>query len=89
MDGRREIRLARVAGDRLVAICQRRTISEAIAKRYSDLVSEPKKLKIYKGPHALKADATRDRIAFLADELSFKPRDAKAIVLLPALNQLP
>src|SRR4029077_3918215 len=38
-----------------------------IAKRYFEIVSEPKKLKIYEAPHALNAEATRDRIAFLAE----------------------
>ena len=37
-----------------------------LAKQYFEIVSEPKKLKIYEAPHALNAEATRDRIAFLA-----------------------
>ena len=52
-------------------------------------MSEPKKLKIYDAPHALNAEATRDRIAFLAEQLSFKPPDAKAIAAIPALVQPP
>jgi hypothetical protein len=36
------------------------------AKQYFEIVSEPRKLKIYEAPHALNAEATRDRIAFLA-----------------------
>jgi dienelactone hydrolase len=60
-----------------------------IAKRYFEIVSEPKKLKIYDAPHALNAEATRDRIAFLAQQLSFPPPDAKAVNSIPALVQPP
>jgi len=34
----------------------------------------------------LNAEATRDRISFLALQLSFKPPDAKAVAAIPALN---
>jgi dienelactone hydrolase len=60
-----------------------------LAKQYFDLVSEPKKLKIYEAPHALNAEATRDRIAFLAEQLSFRPPDIKAVNAIPALIQPP
>lgn len=60
-----------------------------LAKQYFEIVSEPKKLKIYDAPHALSAEATRDRIAFLAEQLSFKPPDAKAIAAIPLLVQPP
>jgi dienelactone hydrolase len=60
-----------------------------LAKQYFEIVSEPKKLKIYEAPHALNVEATRDRIAFLAEQLSFKPPDAKTIAAIPALVQPP
>jgi hypothetical protein len=60
-----------------------------IAKRYFEIVSEPKKLKIYEAPHALNAEATRDRIAFLAEQLSFPPPDARAVKAIPGLVQPP
>jgi hypothetical protein len=60
-----------------------------MAKEYLKVVSEPKKLKIYQAQHALNAEATRDRIAFLAEQLSFKPPDAKAVDAIPALIQPP
>ncbi len=60
-----------------------------VAKRYFEIVSEPKKLKVYEAPHALNAEATRDRIAFLAQQLSFPPPDAKAGNAIPALVQPP
>jgi dienelactone hydrolase len=59
------------------------------AKGYFGIVSEPKKLKIYEAPHALNAEATRDRIAFLAEQLSFKAPDAAAVAKIPALVQPP
>jgi hypothetical protein len=60
-----------------------------LAKQYFEIVSEPKKLKVYKAPHALNAEATRDRFAFLAEQLSFTPPDAKAINAIPVLFQPP
>jgi hypothetical protein len=60
-----------------------------MAKQYFEIVSEPKKLKIYQAPHALNAEATRDRIAFLAEQLSFKPPDAKVVAAIPTLAQPP
>jgi dienelactone hydrolase len=60
-----------------------------LAQQYLQLVSEPKKLKVYQAPHALNAEATRDRIAFLAEQLSFKPPDTKAVNAIPALTQPP
>ena len=59
------------------------------AKGYFAIVSEPKKLKIYEAPHALNAEATRDRIAFLAEQLSFKVPDAATVATIPALVQPP
>ena len=64
-------------------------INGEVAKRYLEIVSEPKKLKIYDAPHALNADATRDRIAFLSEQLSFKLPDAKEISAIPILVQPP
>lgn len=60
-----------------------------VAKQYFEIVSEPKNLKIYDAPHALNAEATRDRIAFLSEQLSFKLPDAKAMSAIPVLVQPP
>jgi len=57
------------------------------ARAYAALVSEPKKLKIYDAPHALNAEATRDRIAFLCQQLQVKPAEAKAVAGIPELYQ--
>ncbi len=64
-------------------------LSSDTAKRYFEIVSEPKKLKIYEAPHALNAEATRDRIAFLAEQLSFKRPETAAIAAIPTLVQPP
>ena len=58
-------------------------------RQYLKVVSEPKKLKVYEAPHALNAEATRDRIAFLAEQLSFTMPDAKVINAIPPLVQPP
>ena len=64
-------------------------VTPELAKQYFEVVSEPKKFKLYKAPHALNAEATRDRIAFLAEQLSFTPPDEKAVASIPALVQPP
>jgi len=60
-----------------------------MARQYSEAVGGPKELKIYEAPHALNAEATRDRISFLARQLSFKPPEPKAVAGIPALVQPP
>ena len=52
-------------------------------------MSEPKGLKFYEAPHALNAEARRDRIAFLVKELNLKPPDPAAIARIPELVQPP
>ncbi len=59
------------------------------AKRQFQIVSEPKRLKVYEAPHALNAEATRDRIAFLEEQLAFKAPDAAAVAAIPVLVQPP
>jgi len=60
-----------------------------LVREYLKVVSEPKKLRIYEAPHSLNAEATRDRIAFLAEQLSVKPPDAKVVAAIPVLVQPP
>jgi hypothetical protein len=43
------------------------------AQQYAAIVTEPKRFKMYEAPHALNAEARRDRIAFLADQLQLEP----------------
>jgi pimeloyl-ACP methyl ester carboxylesterase len=59
------------------------------AREYFAIVSEPKSLKFYEAPHALNAEARRDRIAFLVKELSLKAPDPAAIARVPDLVQPP
>jgi len=59
------------------------------AREYEKVVSEPKQLKLYDAPHALNAEARRDRIAFLTEQLKLKPLPAKVIDAIPDLYQPP
>lgn len=59
------------------------------ARLYAAVVSEPKQLKIYDAPHSLNAEARRDRIAFLTEQLKLKPLPAAAIAGIPNLYQPP
>jgi dienelactone hydrolase len=59
------------------------------ARLYAAVVSEPKQLKIYDAPHALNAEARRDRIAFLTEQLKLKPLPAALVAGIPNLYQPP
>lgn len=54
---------------------------------YAAVVSEPKRLKVYDAPHALDAEARRDRIAFLVEQLKLKPLPAAVVASIPDLEQ--
>ena len=64
-------------------------VTPEMDKDYFAVVSEPKRMKIYTAQHALNPEATRDRIAFLAEQLAFKAPDPKAVAGIPALVQPP
>ncbi len=64
-------------------------LTPARAREYAANVSEPKRFKLYEAPHALNAEARRDRIAFLAELLSVKAPDAAAVAAVPDLVQPP
>jgi dienelactone hydrolase len=59
------------------------------ARLHAAVVSEPKQFKLYDAPHALNAEARRDRIAFLTEQLKLKPLPAVAINGIPNLYQPP
>ena len=59
------------------------------ARQYAAIVSEPKRLKIYDAPHALNAEARRDRVSFLCAQLKLKPPDANLVAGVPELYQPP
>jgi hypothetical protein len=89
MEGANYVSLASPAAMLLQYASDKPFLNGDLAKRYFEVVSEPKKLNIYDAPHALNAEATRDRIAFLAEQLFFKPPDADAVSAIPALVQPP
>jgi hypothetical protein len=64
-------------------------LDEEMEKGYFEVVSEPKKFNIYKAPHALSPEATRDRVAFLSEQLSVNKPPAAAVDGIPALSQPP
>jgi dienelactone hydrolase len=57
------------------------------ARQQAAVVSEPKRLKLYEAPHALNAEARRDRIAFLTEQLKLKPVADSLIASIPNLYQ--
>jgi cephalosporin-C deacetylase-like acetyl esterase len=59
------------------------------ARAYEKVVSEPKRFKLYEAPHSLNAEARRDRIAFLTEQLKLKPLPPKVIDSIPDLYQPP
>lgn len=59
------------------------------AREYLTIVSDPKRLEIYDAPHALNAQARRDRIQFLVGQLKLKPVADEVISAIPNLYQPP
>jgi dienelactone hydrolase len=59
------------------------------ARAYEAIVSEPKRFKLYDAPHALNAEARRERIAFLTEQLNLKPLTPAVIASIPDLFQPP
>jgi dienelactone hydrolase len=68
---------------------QERFLTPERARQYEALVSEPKRFKLYEAPHALNAEARRDRIAFLTEQLKLKPLAPSVIAAIPDLLQPP
>lgn len=58
-------------------------------REYAAIVSEPKRFKLYDAPHALNAEARRDRIAFLVEQLQLRPVAPAVIASIPDLVQPP
>jgi cephalosporin-C deacetylase-like acetyl esterase len=59
------------------------------ARQYAAVVSEPKRLEIYDADHNLNAEARRDRIHFLVEQLKLKPVPEAVIAAVPNLYQPP
>ncbi|HEX7297229.1 MAG TPA: hypothetical protein VF251_15870 [Pyrinomonadaceae bacterium] len=58
-------------------------------RKYQSIVSTPNMLKIYDAPHALNAEARRDRIQFLTEQLKLKKLPDSVIAAIPDLYQPP
>jgi len=59
------------------------------ARQHAAIVSEPKIFKLYDTEHALNAEARRDRIQFLVEQLKLKPLSEAQIADIPNLYQPP
>jgi cephalosporin-C deacetylase-like acetyl esterase len=68
---------------------QEKFLTPERARQYAAAVSEPKQFKLYDAPHALDAEARRDRIAFLTEQLKLKPLDPSVVKDIPDLPQPP
>ena len=68
---------------------QEKFLTPERAREYERVVSEPKRFKLYDAPHALNAEARRDRIAFLTEQLKVKPLSPSIIANIPDLFQPP
>jgi dienelactone hydrolase len=64
-------------------------LTPARAHEYEAIVSEPKRFKLYEAPHALNAEARRDRIAFLTEQLKLQALSPTLIGSIPELPQPP
>ena len=68
---------------------QEKFLNAERATQYAAIVSEPKRLKIYDAEHALNAEARRDRITFLVEQLKLKPVPDSVVSAIPNLYQPP
>jgi len=68
---------------------QEKFLTPERARQYATIVSEPKRFKLYQAPHALNAEARRDRIAFLTEQLKLQPLAPAVIAGIPDLVQPP
>ena len=66
---------------------QERFLTAERAREQAAIVSEPKRFQLYEAPHALNAEARRDRIAFLTEQLKLKPLPAAQVAAIPNLYQ--
>ena len=62
-------------------------MTPARVREYFAIISDPKIFKLYEAPHALNAEARRDRVAFLVKELNLKAPDPAAVERVPELVQ--
>src|SRR5882672_7920381 len=65
---------------------QEKFLNAERAVQFAAIVSEPKRLKIYDAPHALNAEARRDRIQFLKHQLKLPPPTRRSTESLGTLS---
>jgi dienelactone hydrolase len=68
---------------------QETSMTPELERQHAAVVSEPKQVRFYDAPHALNAEARRDRIQFLTEQLKLRPLPAGAIASIPNLYQPP
>jgi len=68
---------------------QEKFLTPERAKATAALASEPKTFKLYDAPHALNAEARRDRVAFLTEQLQLRATPPEAVARVPDLPQPP
>ena len=68
---------------------QEKYLTAERAKQHAAIVSEPKIFKLYEAPHALDAEARRDRIRFLIEQFRLRPLSDARISAIPHLHQPP
>ena len=68
---------------------QEASMTPELERQHAAIVSEPKQVKFYDAPHSLNAEARRDRIHFLIEQLKLKPVPDAAIAGIPNLYQPP
>ena len=62
-------------------------ITPEVSRQYADVVSDPKQYKVYEAPHALNAEARKDRVRFLAVQLRLKKVSEDTLAKIPDLPQ--
>ena len=68
---------------------QEKFLTPERARQHAAIVSEPRLFKLYEAPHALNAEARRDRIQFLTEQLKLRPLSPALIAAIPDLYQPP
>jgi len=68
---------------------QEKFLTPELAQKHAAIVSEPKQVRFYEAPHSLNAEARRDRIQFLTEQLKLKPLSDAVIASIPNLYQPP
>ena len=64
-------------------------LTPELARATEALASDPKQIKLYDAPHALNAEARRDRVVFLVEQLQLRTPLLEVIAAIPDLPQPP